>query len=318
MIHLSERQKEIICEIIDKSPASVWKLKGLDDGSLCAVEKYYLQTEFLILLEGTASCFSDKVDCSSEDPDLPYVELLLFAAATETVQLSFIDFSDNDADSFLFSTLLRMISNTIVSIKKLVDDGFDYQAAVLMRNLFEQYAVLLLSTVSCEKRKQFRTAESNESARQVWHEGFRNKHFQTMLNQYLDKFMPEKENVLAEMKEKYDDLCAYVHNNYLSLLGHSFSTVDEEGTFHINIWGQYASRKKKLYEELYSIAGSFNRLFLHMIANESIDINKRALIRDLAAKEDDDTDACVMKGVFRLNKLEDAILPLFRSTCDSA
>ena len=73
---------------------------------------------------------------------------------------------DDSTERCLYSGLFLTISNTIVAIIKLAEDGLDYQAMSLVRNLFELYMTLIIVTDSPEKRTAFISAHESEDARQ--------------------------------------------------------------------------------------------------------------------------------------------------------
>lgn len=183
---------------------------------------------------------------------------------------------DDSTECCLYSGLFLAISNTIVAIVKLAEDGFDYQAMSLIRNLFELFMTLLIVTESSPKRAAFISANKSEEDRKVWHQYFTKKKFQQMLKEYCSTHPDLIEAVEAcqqWINENYGELSSYTHSDYPHLVCCSLSQNDEKGYSHPNIWGQYITWQKNIYSHLYTVASPAHHLFCYMLRDLNNEIN---------------------------------------------
>lgn len=183
---------------------------------------------------------------------------------------------DRSTEYFLYSGLFLAISNTIVAIIKLAEDGLDYQAMSLIRNLFELFMTLLIITESPSKRAAFISANKSEEDRKVWHQYFTKKKFQQMLKEYCDTH-PDLNEVAEDcqrwISENYEELSSYTHSDYPHLVCCLLSQNDDNGYSHPNIWGQYVTWQKKIYSHLYMVAVPAHHLFCYMLRDLNNEIN---------------------------------------------
>ena len=179
----------------------------------------------------------------------------------------------------LLFSLLAQISNTIMAIIKLADEGFDYQALSLARNLMELYMTLLTVLESPSKRTELRKAVDAESARKVWHKYFNKKHFIQMIEAYT-AYEPEiKEACKTWVEETYAELSSFAHNDYVNMICFTFAAGKDVGN-PVNLWGEYVSRQGYIYQTLFKIIGPADSLLTAMLRDEKIDINMRGLFNE--------------------------------------
>lgn len=179
----------------------------------------------------------------------------------------------------LFFSLLTQISNTIVAVIKLADEGLDYQALSLIRNLMELYMMLLTAIESPEKRTELRKAVDAESARKIWHKYFNKKHFIKMIEAYTDFDSQIKEACKKWVEETYAELSSFAHNDYVNMICFSHA-VGENGIHPPNLWGEYVSRRGYIYQHMVEVIGPADSLLTAMLWDQRIDINLRALFND--------------------------------------
>lgn len=190
---------------------------------------------------------------------------------------------DNSTEACLYSGLFLAISNTIVAIINLAEDGLDYQAMSLIRNLFELFMTLLIVTESSAKRAAFISANKSEEDRKVWHQYFTKKKFQQMLKEYCSNH-PDLSEAVEDcqrwINDNYEELSSYTHSDYPHLVCCSLSQNDDNGYSHPNIWGQYVTWQKKIYSHLYTVASPAHHLFCHMLRDINNEINIDYLFGD--------------------------------------
>lgn len=183
---------------------------------------------------------------------------------------------DDSTEACLYSGLFLAISNTIVAIINLAEDGLDYQAMSLIRNLFELFMTLIIVTESSSKRAAFISANKSEEDRKVWHQYFTKKKFQQMLKEFCGTH-PDLNDVSEDLQnwlsENYEELSSYTHSDYPHLICCTRSQEDEAGLSHPNVWGQYVTWQKKIYSRLYMVASPAHHLFCYMLKDINNDIN---------------------------------------------
>lgn len=176
----------------------------------------------------------------------------------------------------LYSGLFLAISNTIVAIIKLAEEGLDYQAMSLIRNLFELFMTLVIVTDSPEKREAFISAHESAEARKVWHRYFTKTKFMQMLKEYCTT-RPELNKAIEDFQkwinENYGVLSSYIHSDYPHIVCCSLSQNDAKGCSHPNVWGQYVTWQNNIYSQLYLIASPAHHLFCYMLRDSANDID---------------------------------------------
>lgn len=212
---------------------------------------------------------------SPANEELMYIKLI----AIKTLAFSLSIPKDRNADFFLISSLFTHISNTIVAIVKLVDDGLDYQAFTLLRNLTELYMTLLTVIESPQKRLEYEQASDPESSRKVWHKFFNKKHFLQMLDTYFVHNSEAKEASKIWIDDIYSELSSYAHNDYPHVICYTFAIGENEFN-PINLWGEHVSRRKIIYQRLVKVIGPFEMLLREMLRDDNIDINFDTIFED--------------------------------------
>lgn len=209
-----------------------------------------------------------KISGPTANEELIYIKLI----ALKTHIFSITIPKESETDFFLLSALFTHISNTIVAVMKLVDDGLDYQAFALLRNLTELYMTLLTVVESPQKRVEYERASDAEIARKVWHKFFNKKHFIQMLETYYSNNSELKIACKNWIEDIYSELSSYAHNDYLNVICYRFS-IGESEINPLNLWGEYVSRRKIIYQKLIKVIAPFELLLREMLHDNNIDIN---------------------------------------------
>lgn len=179
----------------------------------------------------------------------------------------------------LIFSLLIQISNTIIAVIKLADEGLDYQALSLIRNLMELYMTLLTVIESPQKRAELRNAVDAETARKVWHKYFNKKHFIKMLEEYTAPYPMLIASCKMWADETYKELSSFAHNDSFNMFCFSYA-VGENETNPLNIWGEYVTRRGYIYQNLVKVIGPADLLLTQMLRDSKIDIGIQALFDD--------------------------------------
>lgn len=171
-------------------------------------------------------------------------------------------------DSAVYFSLLTNISNDIFSIIKLIDDGLEFQANLIMRNLIELLYTLLVVLINKEKRKEYYDSGRLQNAYEVWNKNFKMSKLNEELFEYETKIFEEKlegdksevlneefRNRLKNMrKEMYKNYSSFMHNDYSSCILSCYSPriykSSKEPELNYNLWGAYNYKGKVILDEL--------------------------------------------------------------------
>ncbi|MBR6658127.1 MAG: hypothetical protein IKL18_08175 [Oscillospiraceae bacterium] len=185
-----------------------------------------------------------------------------------------LTFSKNESYFLLLQSLTAQISNTIIAVLKLANDGLDFQALSLTRNLMELYMILMVIIESPEKCIDFQKAIDTENARKVWHKYFNKKHFLQMIESCANYDSNVKEYCKEWVNKTYAELSSFAHNDFLKALCFSYA-IGNNDVHPINLWGEYVSRKEYIYKNLIMVIGPADTLITAMLNDNKIDVNIR-------------------------------------------
>lgn len=181
-------------------------------------------------------------------------------------------------DGFLLSSLVQSISDTIISVIKLAEDGLEYQAFVMIRTLFELFMTLLIVVESPEKRKMYRAAQTPEESYKVWRTDFTKAKFINMLESYSGDYPDLFEPAKVWVTEAYGFLSSFVHNDSLNIMFYTKPSFNEEGISPCSMWGQHVTRKGEIFSRLVEVIAPCDLLFFSMLKDPKIDISMKTLL----------------------------------------
>lgn len=145
------------------------------------------------------------------------------------------------------------ISNTLSCILRLVKEGFDYQATILVRNLIDISYTLLTLMIDEESRDKFLEAARNSDEKTIWHKYFRFERMEKIIWKYISSIGNENEVLFLKNigSEIYHWLSSFVHNDFISIFLYSYSeTKDDNEEMTINLQGHHATRVSKILGKL--------------------------------------------------------------------
>jgi hypothetical protein len=165
----------------------------------------------------------------------------LFALRWGITSLAVAD-KDNDRYMMAFQGLFSTISNTIISIIKLAIDGLDYQAFILIRNLYELCFTLLAIIIDPIKRKVLVDGSIAEDEYNTWKKNFTFKHLDATIRTYENRISDiESDSFLNTWrKNSYSKFSSYAHNDFVSFFLYGFALpVDDTDKLELNLWGSF-------------------------------------------------------------------------------
>ena len=186
--------------------------------------------------------------------------------------------SHKSRDGFLLSCLVQSISDTIISIIKLAEDGLEYQAFVMIRTLFELFMTLLIVVESPEKREIYRSAQTPEESYKVWRTDFTKAKFINMLESYSGDYPDLFEPAKVWVTEAYGFLSSFVHNDSLNVMFYTKPCFNEEGISPCSMWGQHVTRKGEIFSRLVEVIAPCDMLFFSMLKDPKIDVSMKTLL----------------------------------------
>lgn len=177
-------------------------------------------------------------------------------------------------DRIVYFSLLTNISNDILAIVKLVDNGFEFQANLIIRNLIELLYTLLVALINKEKRKEYFNSGMLQNEYSVWNKNFRMNKMSEELAKYESKIFDEKirEELKVMRKQTYQYYSSYIHNDYafcvLSCYSPKQENSKEEPFLEYNLWGKYNYAGKKILKELNINLWMIMLYFKHIISKK--------------------------------------------------
>lgn len=193
--------------------------------------------------------------------------------------VSFSLLSSADVENFkersMFCAMFSTIANSTLSIKYLAMKGLDYQANVVMRQLFEMCMLLLNVSIDKEKSEALINTENIEENSKIWRRYFT----PSKLNETIEKY--EGDFLTEWRKENYSWYSNYSHNDYLSFFLFSYSRpLTEEETLISNVWGGFVSRQNILLQNLASLLWYTTKAFAKIVSDLTTNFSKEKFVEN--------------------------------------
>lgn len=207
--------------------------------------------------------------------DFSYVDLAYLFSLRWGLTALAIGNTEADFSIQVFFELFQGISNTALSIIKLAQDGFDYQASVLIRSLYEMCFTLLAIVIDPIKRDAFRNC-SEEKEYIIWKEYFRFPLLQKTVCEYIESLSGEnsEEDFLREwIKGAYKKFSSYVHNDFLTLFAYNKSLSTDDSLIP-NLWGFESTRIEIICGNISALLWFTELTFDKLQSDRLIDVNK--------------------------------------------
>lgn len=171
----------------------------------------------------------------------------------------------------VYQTLFTNISNDCLSIVNMLDNGFEFQARILVRNLFELIYTLLTVIINKEKCKKYFEAAKQENGYAVWNKNFR----MSKLNEEIYNYEKQVDQELADIMKKartssYSEYSSYTHNDFIYCFIGCHSTNKETEFVHYNLWGNYNYNAINILEAVNYLLWMFFLYFENMISKKGI------------------------------------------------
>lgn len=172
----------------------------------------------------------------------------------------------------LYSSIFVPIANSITAVIYLAENGLDYQANVINRQLFEICMLLLNVMIDENKEKILTDTEMTEGNMKIWRKYFSPKELNDTIENY------EKADLTDWRKRQYSFYSNYSHNDFLSFLFFSFSSPkNEKDKLFNNVWGGYISRVNTILENMISFLWYTSKAFMKLLVDKDIHISKETL-----------------------------------------
>lgn len=173
--------------------------------------------------------------------------------------------------STVYQTLFTNISNDCLAIIDMLNNGFEFQARILARNLFELIYTLLIVIINKDKCKKYFEAARLENGYEVWSKYFR----MSKLNDELYAFEKEEDIEFAEMmknarKRAYSEYSSYAHNDFIYCFVGCHSTNKETEFTHYNLWGNYNYNAISILESINDLLWMMFLYFENIMAKKGL------------------------------------------------
>lgn len=182
--------------------------------------------------------------------------------------------------STVYETLFTNISNDCLAIIKLLESGFEFQARILARNLFELVYTLLVVIINKDKCKAYFESAKLENSYDTWNKYFR----MSKLNEELYNFEKKDDSEFAEMMKKsrkntYGQYSSYAHNDFMYCFIGCHSTDRENDIVNYNLWGNYNYNAKYILSSVNDLLWMMFLYFKSFMSKSNI-FNKNDFITE--------------------------------------
>lgn len=215
-------------------------------------------------------------DNALSELDLSYLFSLRWGVATLAVSSGF----EGNFTLEAFRGLFLSIANTIFAIIKLAQDGFDYQATILIRNLYELCFTMLAIIIEPIKREAFVEGSRDEKAYETWRKHFTFNNLDKTIREYEEKIKNSielDEFLIVWRKNNYKSFSNYVHNDFTSLYLYGHKLSNDEN-LQMNLWGEQATRIDIILGNMNSVLWYTELLFRKLMVDKAIDINNEYFV----------------------------------------
>lgn len=175
----------------------------------------------------------------------------------------------------LFSAIFSNIANAILSIKCLIYKGLDYQANVIIRQLFEMCMILLNIGIDGNKANILIDTEMKEENMKIWRKYFSPKSLNETIELYEGDFFSDWR------KREYSWYSNYAHNEFLSFFTFHFAKPENENELLIpNVWGGYVSRINVILKNIIFILWYTSKAFMKILVDKNTYVSKELIAND--------------------------------------
>lgn len=199
-----------------------------------------------------------------------------YALSCGLIALAIENSNNNIAESIrnyaiVYQTLFTNISNDCLSIVNMLDNGFEFQAKILARNLFELIYTLLTVIINKEKCKKYFEAARLENGYEVWNKNFRMSKLNEEIYNYEKKVDLELADIMKKARTRiYSEYSSYAHNDFLYCFIGCHSTNKETEFTHYNLWGNYNYNAINILESINRLLWMMFLYFENMMSKEGI------------------------------------------------
>lgn len=165
------------------------------------------------------------------------------------------------------------VSNTLLSIYKLVKDGLDYQAFCLIRVLLEMCISFLAILIDSNLRMRYFETKDIAKEKKIWNTSLRYNKMEEVVLKYCKGISEEvfKENPYADKiyNEMYHELSRYEHNSYVNILLHAYAATDGD-TVKFNINGNKVTRVEMILKETLTVMVFVTAVFFRILLDKNL------------------------------------------------
>jgi len=177
----------------------------------------------------------------------------------------------------IYSSFCFQISNMILGIYKLAEDGLEYQAMCLVRVLLEMLLTFLAILIDSNYREKYIESADVSKERQIWRSELRMQKAQKIVWDYAETIDEELKIQCRECKKIYDemyaDLSKFEHNSYANMMVMQYTLVGEE-RLELNINGNKVTGIERIFKQALLVIVPMEALFSRVIfENDIMDCN---------------------------------------------
>ena len=183
-------------------------------------------------------------------------------------------------------SLSSQISNDILSILKLTLTGLDFQAGILIRNLYELAFTILAIMIDKRQCRDYFESAAKDNEYDVWRNNFTMKKLNNTL-ELFEKSINDNEELSFTSdwrKKNYSFYSGFTHNDFFQCYNTSYTKVKTEDEHEIksfNLWGGKATRITYNLEPINDLLMYTGLLFYKIIIINKIDKEKLITEREI-------------------------------------
>ena len=207
----------------------------------------------------------------------PIIDLYCLACGMIGLVMHGRNDDENTMYRMLFASNFITISNSILAIKKLLCEGLDCQANILIRQLIEICMLLLNITIDKEKADVLKDINKSNENKNIWRKYFSPSALNKTIEKYEGTFLTEWR------KEIYGWYSNYVHNNFLSMHIIMYAkNNNSEDLLKVNVWGSYVSRVNDILDNVIMVLWYTMKMFFYVLSDRNTFFDIKTLSTDKA------------------------------------
>ena len=188
-------------------------------------------------------------------------------------------------ENLIFKSFMTIIANNILAVLNLLMAGLEYQALVVLRNLYEVSHTFLTIIIDETKKIEYMESAAKNNEYHVWKKHFTHRKLVETLSAYEKKISPDGDlDFLNTWRSSiYSKYSGIAHNDLFNVVSYSFAipeTANEEEVLESSIWGGVLSRTNQIMIEMADLLFYVDVVFQKLLEDPAIGFKKEYIVHD--------------------------------------